>query len=782
MACPAGMGVIATTSRLAALLSALSLAVSPVALHAQDRKTDKALEALIPDSALDDPQAWARDTDAAKQPAPEPDQAEKAVDPSEPMPDLPGMTLTWPVENDIPKAERLTPDPDIAESRKAAGEAVDGLADANGDNGGDNGESMIADAYIVDAGPQVQLAFPREDAAFPQRDELASRFEALSSLRQLDTNDDNLAQLARRAKSDAELLDRLMRYYGYYGATVYQTVQRPERQAQGQSQANQTSGDDKANGNTNGGGKPGTSSTGNANGQRRGRRDAENAVVRFDIVPGPQYTVGKIALGDLEQTGDDYTKLRDAFGLKTGDPLETQTILNDASALDTALGESGYAFAHVGAPELLIDHKPQTGDVSVPVENKGKFQFGQVVSALPRFLSSHHLQLIARFHPGDIYKRSDVTDLRQAILATGLVSSVTVKPKKVAEPTGAGPGTVDLDVTMTKAPPRTIAGQIGYSTGQGFRVAGSWENRNLFPPEGMLRVRGVAGTDEQLAGVTFRRNNFLRRDQVLNADLYAQTVLTNAYRASTLSLTTSIERQQSLIFQKPFVWSTGIQLLATRETDAPDANGNVRRRTYYIAALPSQIAFDYSNDLLNPTDGYRLSLRASPEYSKTDGITSQYVKAQFDGSIYKPVAGDRVVLAGRVRLGSIVGTNTDYIAPSRRFYAGGAGSVRGYGYQKVGPRDSQGDPTGGTSLTEFSLEARVKTGLVGGAVSVVPFLDAGTVGTGQWPTLKGMKYGAGVGIRYMTNFGPIRIDVGTPLNPEPGDSRIGVYVALGQAF
>ena len=108
--------------------------------------------------------------------------------------------------------------------------------------------------------------------------------------------------------------------------------------------------------------------------------------------------------------------------------------------------------------------------------------------------------------------------------------------------------------------------------------------------------------------------------------------------------------------------------------------------------------------------------------------------------------------------------------------------MRGYGFQLIGPRDTAGEPSGGRALSEFSLEARVKTGLLGGAVSLVPFVDAGAVDTTSTPRLRDIKIGAGIGLRYQTNFGPIRVDLGTPLNPSKGDSRIGVYVALGQAF
>ncbi|HKX35843.1 MAG TPA: BamA/TamA family outer membrane protein, partial [Rhizorhapis sp.] len=199
-------------------------------------------------------------------------------------------------------------------------------------------------------------------------------------------------------------------------------------------------------------------------------------------------------------------------------------------------------------------------------------------------------------------------------------------------------------------------------------------------------------------------------------------------------------------------------------------------RTFFIGALPLSLAYDGSDDLLDPKSGFRLGMRVSPELSFQSG-TLGYVRAQLDGSAYQPVTG-KVVLAGRVRLGTIVGAQRDQIAPSRRFYAGGGGSVRGYGYQDIGPRDANDDPIGGRSLAEFSLEARIRFGNFG----VVPFVDAGNISTGQLPNFGDLQLGAGLGLRYYSNFGPIRIDVGTPLNPQPGDPKVAVYVSLGQAF
>ena len=722
------------------VLAAVAVLCAPAGVHAQSRNADAELEALIPDSAIDDPRAWSMDTDAARTKAPDVDRL-TAPDALAPPTDIPSITIPWPDTADLPAITPLEPDPDIGmaeEQAKAAGEALDKALPE-----GDMGRAALADAEIAHVGNQVELAFPR-DATFPERDAVVARFAGLSSLKALDKDDDNLAQLSRRAKEDTDLLQRVLRLYGYYDAEVTQSLSGFERPAEG--------------------------------GDVRGPVDVNKVVVRFDVVPGPQYRLAQIALGDIAQASD-AADLRAAFALQPGDPVNADRIEEERGHLDVKLGRSGYAFAEVGEPHLLIDHAPRTGDLTLPVTTGGKYAYGAITSSLPKYLSARHLQTMARFRPGQIYDRAMVDDLRQAILATGLVSSVTVKSREAAKPAGAQPGTVDLDVTIAKAPQRTIAGLIGYSSGEGVRLEASWENRNLFPPEGMLRLHGVAGTREQLAGVTFRRNNFMARDQVLTADLYAQTKKTDAYDARTASFITTLEKQTTLIFQKPWVYSIGLQAIATSEVQS----GDTGRSTYFIGALPLHAGYDGSNDLLDPTRGFRIGLSVSPELSVTDGRKSKYVKAQFDASYYQPVT-ERVVIAARTRVGTIQGTALDNIAPSRRFYAGGGASVRGYSYQGVGPKDDDGDPTGGRSLTEFSLEARVKTGLVGGAVSLVPFIDAGTVGTGTSPTLSGMQYGVGLGVRYQTNFGPIRIDVGTPLNRRKGDGRIGVYVALGQAF
>jgi translocation and assembly module TamA len=713
-------GCLSSLDRLLAAALVCALTLQPAL--AQRRNTDAELEALIPDSAVDNPDAFA----SVQTPAPASPNAEPAVDPASPLADS-GFTLTWPDQAvELPALVSLEPDPDLA----TAFAGVDTLP-----------ELRMPQGDVARLSSRVALAFPLDPAQFPEREEFQARFKGLSTLQSLGGGEDDVGQIGVRARTDRDLLVKLLRIYGYYDPDVIQTINGIE---------------------------PGEEAT------------RKTAGVRFDIVPGPRYKFGKVEVPTLETTGTDYPMLRGHFGVWPGDPVYSDEIVTAQGELDLALGENGYPFAKLGEPDLLIDHRREEGDLTQPVTPGGKYNFGRVNSNLPRYLSSKHLEEIARFEPGDLYRRSLRDDLRRAILATGLVSSVTVTPREVRPPAPEQPGEVAMDIVMRKAPQRTISGQLGYDTGDGFRAEVQWENRNMFPPEGMLRLRGIAGTKEQLAGVTFRRNNFKGRDQVLTADLYASNTNRDAYAAKTVSLSASFEKLTTLLFQKPWVWSAGAEVLLSDEREG-SGNTNAPRSTYLVGALPVRAAYDGTDDLLDPTKGFRASLRVSPEVSRHLGNTAFYAKAQADASAYMPVGN--FVLAARVRLGSIQGgAAIADIAPSRRFYAGGGGSVRGYGYQQIGPRNAAGDPSGGRSLYEASFEARIKTGLFDGNLSVVPFIDAGGVDTGTFPSFSDIRFGAGIGVRYKTGFGPIRVDLATPLNPRPGDSRIAVYVALGQAF
>ncbi len=702
------------------------LACSAGPAFAQDPNAPPRLEDLIPDSAVEDPEAWAEVEDTPEETEAAIEAEEPVLEPDSPMAEMPDMAVEWPDEVDLPEVERLEPDEDVR------------FADLEPDE-----EFVPLDSELERIDDYLVLGFPADVEKFPLRTEFVERFEELSTIEELGGDADNIAQLAARARADQELLGELLRAYGYYDGQIIRTV---------------------------GGIRPGEEAAAGEDAPR----------VRFDILPGARYRFGAIDLGELMQAPD-ADALRAAFEIQPGDFMSSYKIVEEQFDLDLALGETGYPFAEIDEPELLVDHARTEGDLTLPVRPNGKYAFGEVVSNLPDFLSGRHLASIARFEPGDTYQRTLQQDLRRAITATGLVSSVTVTPREVTPPQGDEPGTVALDVEMTKAELRTIAGAIGYGSEEGFRIQASWEHRNLFPPEGSLKVRAIAGTQEQLLGVTFRKNNFTGRDKILTIDAFASTIDSDAFDANTVSLIGTFERTSTLLFQKPLSWSVGLETVATDERPAAIGGVAQPRQTYFVGAIPLYAQVDTTDDLLDPTEGFRVGGRLSPEISRTQGVESFYLRSQADASYYQEI-GEGNVIAGRVRLASIPGTGLTNIAPSRRLYAGGGSSVRGYGYQLIGPRDAFGNPTGGRSLVEVSLEGRIRTGFLDGAVSVVPFVDAGSVGTDPVPDFDTVRIGAGVGVRYHTGFGPIRVDVATPLNPGPGDSPIAVYVSLGQAF
>ncbi|HEX8535338.1 MAG TPA: BamA/TamA family outer membrane protein [Allosphingosinicella sp.] len=584
------------------------------------------------------------------------------------------------------------------------------------------------DTTIADAETERSYTVRIEglDAAADQG--LTAQFQQLSTLEANRKDPANAAQIDRRAREDAVLLGELLRGYGYYDAQVATRIE--------------------------------------------AAAGAGNALVTLEVQPGPQYRFAEVALPGIDAAGADAAALKEAFGIDPNDPVNSAAVTAGEAALRAELGRRGYAFADVGTMDVAVDHATRTVRLVLPVQPNGTRRFGRFIVEGRELFDAAHLGEIARFDEGETLSTPMIDDLRRAIVATGIVSTVNIRP--VAR---QGSEVVDLAVTLEPAPLRTIAGEAGYGTGEGARVELSWEHRNLIRPEGAVRFRGVVGTQEQVLAATLRRNNFRKRDQVLTAQIAASHVDRQAYDARTFLVGAAIERQTNIIWQKRWTWSVGGDLIATDERDVDVDTATTRRRTFFIGALPATLSYDGSNDLLDPTRGFRLSGRFSPEASLQSGAFG-YARLQIDASFYQPVT-PTVVIAGRTRLGTIAGAERDRIAPSRRFYAGGGGSVRGFGYQELGPQDPVfDDPIGGRSLAEFALEARVRVGNFG----IVPFIDAGNIYTSELPRLDSLRFGAGIGVRYHTRFGPIRIDVGTPLGRRQGESRVAVYVSLGQAF
>ena len=561
---------------------------------------------------------------------------------------------------------------------------------------------------------------------------LTDEFNSLSALKEGKGKAANATQVSARAREDEALAVRLMKSLGYYDGTAVSTLEQP--------------------------------AAGSGNKLR--------AIV--SATPGKIYTLGSIEVQAGPTVPPDL--VRRELPLKVGDPIEAARVQGAEANVSLKLPQQGYPFVKVGERDILLDDATWKGAYTLPVDTGPRSSFGVLRTEGDPVFSVEHLNVFPRFDQGQLYDVRLTDDLRQALVATGLFSNISVEPVRTGQTGPDGTEQVDLLVRQTKGPFRSLSGSAGYGTGEGAKVEAAFTHRNLFPPEGALIVTGVGGTQQQGASVTFRRQNAGKRDRTVSLLGSVLRQDYDAFNAVTATVAGRISYDSTPIWQKPLTYAFGFELVGTNEQTYDFQAGGRRRRNYGIAALPGQVLFDKSNDLLNPTRGYRLKLNLSPEASVSDGVRP-YARTMVEATGYYPV-NDSLVIAGRARAGAIFGIERDDLAPSRRYYGGGGGSVRGYGYQRLGPFDPEGNPVGGRSLNEFAIEARYRFGDFG----IVPFFDAGNAYEGTFPTAKNLRYGAGIGGRFYTNFGPMRVDVATPLNPREGDGKIALYISIGQAF
>jgi translocation and assembly module TamA len=206
-----------------------------------------------------------------------------------------------------------------------------------------------------------------------------------------------------------------------------------------------------------------------------------------------------------------------------------------------------------------------------------------------------------------------------------------------------------------------------------------------------------------------------------------------------------------------------------------------RTRTFNLVGAPLILTYNNSNSLLDPTRGFRFDVAATP-YSRLLGSDLSFTSLRLSPAGYVSLdKSARAVLAVRGSVGSILGVGRDDTPAEHRFYAGGSNTVRGFPYQKAGPLDANGDPIGGLSIVSGSVELRYR---LTETIGIVPFIDAATVSDSRLPKLdKSVFTGAGLGVRYYTSFGPIRVDIGLPVNHRHAvGAPFQIYASIGQAF
>lgn len=507
--------------------------------------------------------------------------------------------------------------------------------------------------------------------------------------------------------------------------------------------------------------------------------DQTPAQVLIDIEEGPVYRVTGLTL-----TGPDGTALPDGApgidklgGLVVGAPARSPVIVETEARLVPRFAEKSYAYAKLLERQLVVDHAVQGMDVTFAVDPGPPVTFGPVTILGMDEVAPRAARRRLPWKVGDPYSPALMEEARQSLAELGVFSSVRLQLGE--SPTADNQAPVLIDVAEREL--NFVGFGANYGTEDGFGANAFWGDRNLLGEAQKFRadasVAGISRRGETDASefdyrllATYQEPDFFSRRQSLNLSAEAVSERPDAYRRQALVLTGAVERK----FTRTLKASLGL----TAEQSRIEENAQTTQNT--LIGVPFAVTWDQSDDLLNPTRGFRLSGAITP-YLAALGDSSSFTMARVGGSYYADFSDDGAYVgAVRGAYGAVVGGGLLDVPADKRFFAGGGGSIRGYGFQEVGPRDAVGEPLGGVSLLEVAVEMRVK---VTETIGVVPFIDAGNVYTREYPDLgDGLRYAAGVGGRYYTPIGPIRLDVAVPLNPRSGDKPFQFYISIGQAF
>jgi translocation and assembly module TamA len=499
--------------------------------------------------------------------------------------------------------------------------------------------------------------------------------------------------------------------------------------------------------------------------------EADPAKVVVTVKSGPLYHVASVKV-----LGADGQPLaipdEKRLPLKPGDPARTAPVVATETALLATLGDSGHPFAKVENRRVEIDKDTQTMDVTYTLDPGRVMRFGPPqIKGLER-LDPDYVEGRIRWQRGAIYDASKVEETRRALIESGLFSTVQITP--TVDPDN--PEDVRMAIDATERLHRTVGAGLAYNTSQGFGARAFWENRNLFGYAENLRLSAEAGQQLDEFRANFRRPDFLAIDQDFLATAEAANDNPVAYRSRRAIATAGIERR----FDHLVTGGVSFEVEKANVVQLANVTPMTGTQRYELAGLPAYLKLDTTDNLLNPTTGYRAQLNVTPAHTFS-GSNLTFVSSLISGSTYWALGSEeRAILAGKLALGSLDGAPLSQLPSDQRIYAGGGGSVRPYGYLMAGPLAPNNVPIGGKSSLVLNLEARVK---ITENIGIVPFVDAGSYYESPLPQLgRAPLYGVGLGLRYYTAFGPLRLDLATPLHKRPADSPIQVYISLGQAF
>lgn len=498
-------------------------------------------------------------------------------------------------------------------------------------------------------------------------------------------------------------------------------------------------------------------------------------VVTIIFKTGVRYSVGPSSISiafapgsteDEAERGKLPASLAD-IGLAEGTPVLADQVLAAVSELRHIFHTRGYPFADVKSARYFLDHEKRTLETEIQVEAGEKALLGDLELRGLTPVEPSYFESLQNWKPGRLWNQDVVDRYRESLRQTGLFASLEVYPSESVNHRGER----NVVVEVVGSPPRTVGGALRYDSDLGLGVLGYWENRNITGRSDKLRFELPIWEEKQEVASMYRLPFFLRPDQdfLVNAGVLHED--NDSYKLLTANGAIGIERRISRY------WSGTARV---RGEGGQIEEVDKKERDYYMFGLPLSLTFNDTPNPIDATKGVRITLGVAPYGGYYEDYFSAW-RTRLDAHFFLPIIGENtLVLALRGVYGSLFGAESDEVPPTIRFYSGGGGSVRGYDYRSIGPRNDKDDPLGGDSLVECSAELRWR---FAGDWGLVLFTDGGMVYTDEIPSKdEDLLWGAGLGLRYYTSLGPVRFDVAFPLNKRDDDSSVQLYISIGQSF
>ncbi len=499
--------------------------------------------------------------------------------------------------------------------------------------------------------------------------------------------------------------------------------------------------------------------------------EEKTATAHFNVTPGPHYEFGSVTLSTHDPLEGKRPTIAfpDSASLKTKPhtPAIAPTVLADEENMKTYMSAHNCLFSYDVQHEAVENTLKKQIDVAFAINAGAQANFGAMGFDGEETIAPDFLARVLPMKEGECFRREKINDATIALQKTGLLA--TVEPEVAASP--SPDGSVPVTFHVKERAQRSIKAGTSYSTDVGPGVTAGWEHRNLFSRGEKADLTLSLTPIQRTLEAMLTKPYFLRDDQKLKLDAKLDQQNTDAYNAKAFTVEGGIERD----FKKGLTAGAGLKYGFSQISDL------ISTQNVALLSAPIFVAKDKRNDILDATKGWLLRFDTQP-YLDTLDPTIVFYKNRLTGDYYKTFdLAMKPVIALHASAGSITGANTQTVPATERFYAGGAASVRGYGYQLAGPLDSSLHPLGGRSVMETSAELRLR---IKQDYGLVTFIDGGNAYDTALPDVtSGMRYGAGLGARYYTSFGPLRADVAVPLNRRRGvDAAYQLYFSIGQAF